>query len=297
VAGVRRLLGQVIAVRDLDTAVDSFERLGLVLSDRFTRKDIGLDTATFGFDGGSYLELVTPVDRGQVVGATVAAFMDNRGEGPYLTCFEVDDVHKAHERLLDAGIPVVGPPQAPPAERGIACDVLWLKPRATAGAFMQLLSFREPGYEEERRTPGVRLLTHAISVADMGSAVAAFERLGFEPWAQYQTERWGLDTTVFRLSDGTNLELVSPTDTSRPAAEAVAKAVRRRGGHGHYMTVFETDDVTDVAKRLDAVGVPTLGPPEPAPAESPWGPCQQLWVHPRATHGAFIEFLTRPDDE
>lgn len=291
-SGVRRLLGQVVAVQDLDRAVDSYERLGLALSNRFRRDDIGLDTATFGFPGGTYLELVAAIDADAVVGGTVAAFLQRRGEGPYLTCFEVDDVHLAYDRLRTAGVDVVGPPDSPPEARGIACDVLWLKPRATAGAFVQLLSFRTPGHEEAVRTDGMRLFTHAVAVPNYESAVRDFRLLGLDPWAEYTTDRWGLQTAVFRLSDESNFEIVSPVDVTRRAAAAVAKVAKTRG-YGHYMTVFECEDVHTLAESLASAGVPILGPPTVAPPESPWGPVQQLWVHPRATHGAFIEFLTR----
>ncbi len=293
-SGIRRLLGQVVAVNDLDRAIESFQMLGLVLSDRSVRGDIGLDTATFGFAGGSYLELVTPIDDDAGVGGTVRGFLDKRGEGPYLTCFEVDDVFAAHDRLVAAGVAVVGPPQAPPPERGIACDVLWLKPRATAGAFMQLLSFRAPAHQEPTHTVGMRLFTHVITAAEMVPALDSFASLGLTPWAIYQTKQWGLETAVLRLPDATNLEIVSPRDTSRSAAAAVAKTMSSRGGHGHYMTVFESADVEALAVQFERDGVPTLGRPVAAPPESPWGSCRQMWVHPRVTHGAFIEFLTLP---
>jgi predicted enzyme related to lactoylglutathione lyase len=228
------------------------------------------------------------------VGATVQAYLDRRGEGPYLTCFAVGDVHAAYERLGAAGISVVGPPQTPPAKPGFACDVLWLKPRETASAFMQLLSFSAPLRPSPDWATDRRLFTHVITTDDLAATLEQFARLGLRAWARYQTEVWGLQTAVIRLPDATNLEIVCPRDTTKPASAALAATMARRGGHGHYMTVFDVPDVDALADRFDRDGVATLGAPVAAPPESPWGPCRQLWVHPRLTHGAFIEFLTLP---
>lgn len=289
------LLGQVVVVRDLDGAVANFQRAGFVLGDRSDRDDWGIGTASFGFDNGSYLELVTPLDPAKEVGGTVAAFLDRRGDGLYLTSFAVDDVHGYHRWLVDRGLPVLGPPQPAPPERGIDCDVMWLRPRASAGAFVQFLGFRGERYRERVTTPGVRrLLTQVLAVEDLDRAVAAFEALGLSVWASYTTDLWGLATAVLRLPDGTNLELVAPTGADLPAAGAVRSFIDRRGP-GQYMTVFEVDDVHDAYRRLQAAGVPTLGPPAVAPPESPWGPCGQLWLHPRSTNDAFIELLTMPE--
>jgi catechol 2,3-dioxygenase-like lactoylglutathione lyase family enzyme len=288
------LLGQVVAVENLDEAVENYQALGFTLGTRFLRTDLGIDTASFGFANGSYVELVSPSDREAEVGRTVAAFLDRRGEGLYLTSLCVDDVYGYHQQLVAAGLPVLGTPQPVPHERGIACDVMWIKPRATASAFVQFLSYRGPRYREEIVTEGVtRLFTQVFAVRDLDPAVASFEALGLTAWARYATECWGLDTVVFALPDGTNIEIVSPIDTSCSAAATVDAFLRSRG-QGHYMTVFEAEDVWAIFDRFEASGVPTLGPPAPAPPESPWGPCQQLWPHPKATNGAFLEVLTLP---
>jgi glyoxalase-like protein/glyoxalase/bleomycin resistance protein/dioxygenase superfamily protein len=291
--GIRSLAGVALAVHDLGAATDDFQRLGLVLSERSKRPEWGLDTATFGFANGSYLELVAPVDPANPVGGTVRAYLDRHGEGVYIASFEVADVYATEQVLREAGVPLAGPAQSAPESAGLAADMLWVKPRATGSGFTQFLSFRGGERSYPVCTPDMRLFTHVYAVRDMPALNRVFGALGHQPWAQYCTTRWGLDTTVFRFADHSNAEIVSPLDESREVAGVVATAMRDRG-QGHYMTVFEVPDVDALAARLQADGVRTLGAPAPAPAESPWGACQQLWIHPGTTHGAFVEFLTLP---
>lgn len=289
---LQRLLGQVIAVRDMNDGIANLARLGMPLADHSDRKDWGIDTATVAFPGGSYIEVVSSLDPTTTVGGTVHGFLDRKGEGLYLTAIEVDDVHATYDHLVGAGVPVVGPPVPAPAERGIDCELLWLKPSATCGAFLQLLSYRGERHQEEVLAPGCRrLLTQAIAVRDLDAGVASLERIGMELWDRSRRAQWGLDTAVFRLAEGSSVELVAPIDSSRPAAAAMTEWLDRRGP-GHYMTVIEVDDVDAVHERLVANDVPTLGPPSDAPPESPWDDSRQLWVHPKATNSAFIEFLS-----
>lgn len=293
--GIRRLAGVALAVNDVGAAVATFERLGFVLSDRSKRPEWGLDTATFGFANGSYLELVAPVDPDNLVAGTVREFLVRRGEGTYIASFEVADVYAIAEQLTRAGVPLAGPAQPAPESSGIAADMLWVKPRATGGGFTQLISFRDGPVRYPAVTPDTRLFTQAYAVRDMAGVNRTFESLGLTAWARYRTTSWGLDTSVFRLDDNSNIEVVSPASEDLEVSSVVAKAIRDRG-QGHYMTVFEVADVDAVAARLKADGVRTLGAPVPAPPESPWGPCRQLWVHPGGTHGTFVEFLTLPPE-
>lgn len=289
------VVGQVFAVRDLDTTIAAFERLGLVMSDRAARQGWAIDTATFGFADGTYLELVTPTDSDAVVGATVASFLERRGDGPYMVTFETDDVHRYHDLAVQAGIGVVSPPQAIPDSGQPVAHALWLKPRSTAGAFVQLIEWTS-GRPAHRRVAGMvdGLFTEVLAVEDMSGAVGQFEALGLDVWSTYRTELWGLETAVLRLPDGTNLEIVSPADPSRPAAAAVDRQIGQKG-RGHYMTVMRCPDVDALHRHLESAGVATLGPPAVAPPQSPWGPCAQIWPHPGALGGLFLEFLTLPE--
>ncbi len=289
----RRLVGQVVAVGDLDAAVADFQRCGFTLSDRSARPEWEIDTATFGFRDGCYLELVTSTGRSHEIGRTVGSFLDRRGEGLYMTTIEVPDVADVFDALggLDGGIVAAEPAAAPP-DRGIPCDLLWIRPSRFAGAFVQLLSYRDGPFVEDAVTPGMRgLFNQAIAVSDIERAVADVERLGQRVSDRSSRADWGLDTATFHLGPESSIEFVAPRDRGRPTGGAVGAFLDRTGG-GHYMTVFEVDDVEDLYRSYQASGVRTLGPPTRTPPESPWPPADQFWIHPAVTHGAFIEFLT-----
>ena len=104
-----RLVGQVVAVTDLDGAVEDFRRCGFALADRSARPEWGIDTATFGFRDGCYLELVTSIDPSHEIGGTVDRFLRRRGEGLYMTTIEVPDVAVAYEERLAELMPSAAP--------------------------------------------------------------------------------------------------------------------------------------------------------------------------------------------
>lgn len=242
-------------------------------------------------EDGSYFELVAPIDAEKEVGRTITDFIDKRGEGLYLTALEVDDVEREHARLTQAGVPVLGPPQQAPAVGGWDCRLLWIKPRASAGAFIQFLSYDTPPPPPVDPAPVKRLFNEAIAVRDLEAATSDFKLLGFELWNRSRRADWGLDTATFRLNNGSCVELVTPLDGNRPVGSVVARSLTERG-QGHYMSVMEVADARATADRLQSAGVPLLGPDQ-APPESPWGPIQQVWVKPSAAHGAFLEFVSR----
>jgi catechol 2,3-dioxygenase-like lactoylglutathione lyase family enzyme len=285
---LKRLLGQVVVV--MEAAMSSYARLGFTNGIRAPRHNWGIEATMYMLEEGSYFELVAPIDAAKSVGATITNFIDTHGEGLYLTAIEVDDVEAEHARLVSAGVPVLGPPEQAPAVGGWDCKLLWIKPRASAGAFIQFLGYGSPPAAPVEPAPIRRLFNEAIAVRDLEAAIGDFERLGFVLWNRSGRADWGLDTATFRLEGGSSIELVMPTDGSRPVASIVADRLEKRG-QGHYMSVMEVADARATARRLEAAGVPILGPDQ-APPESPWGPVQQMWVRPSAAHGAFLEFLS-----
>ncbi|MFE4503220.1 VOC family protein [Rhodococcus sp. NPDC056743] len=289
---IGRYVGVAIAVPDLTSAVKQYSRLGFVLSDLSYRTEWGAKVATFGFDDGSYLELISGVDSSKRNGAAIAAFVERFGARTYLSCYDVDDIGAAYDRVREARINVLGPPQLAPESVGERAEMLWLKPAAMGGAFTQLLQLHDGPRKFEKTTPTTRPFTQVLVASDFDPIVATLTGLCAIANPPYDVPEWGLSATVFELAGDTNIEISVPTDTTRPQGAALQRALDS-GRSGHYMTTFEVDDVDLLAERFATAGVKTLGPPTDSPMQSPWGPCRQLWVHPAESPGTFIQFLTR----
>ena len=285
-----RLVGQAIAVGDLERAVESFERIGLPSPGDPIEAD-GTVAVRMALNDGGYIELISVADADAPGGAALAGFLAT-GEGLYRTDLTVGDLAGLHAEHSADGVGAwrLGPLVEDPA--GVRSTLVFAEPAAVGGARFDLVDAGS-SVVVERRTWCDRIYTHAVAVAAIGPAVEAFTSAGQPLWDRSDRADWGLDTAVFRQLSGSNIEFVSPQDASRSTASAIASFIDRRGG-GHYMTVIAVADVDAVHATLDDQGVATLGPPTAAPPESPWGPVRQMWVHPKLTHGAFIEFLTPP---
>src|SRR6266568_589496 len=136
-SGMRRVLVQVIAVKDLDSAVVNYTRLGFRLARRSVWADWGLEAALFDLDDGSHIELITPADLDKPGAKGVQGFLDKKGDGPFVTSIEVDDVFGYYEKLVADGVKVLGPPTPSAPEVGWDCDFFWVDPKATNGACLE----------------------------------------------------------------------------------------------------------------------------------------------------------------
>jgi len=91
-----------IAVKDLDTAVDTFtENFGFPISRKGAVPALNIERAFLDI-GDASLELFQPTDD-QNPGTK---FLNERGEGMYLLSLEVDDLQKAADELAAKGIKV-----------------------------------------------------------------------------------------------------------------------------------------------------------------------------------------------
>lgn len=286
----QRLLGHGIAVADLDVAIASYERIGLALAARWTDPARGTTAARFALGDGGYVELIAVDDGSRPEGGDVAAFLAAGGDGLWRTDIAVSDLAAFAADEPQPGDAVASFGEVAEDHDGARRRAVTLAdPGAFGGARFDLV---EPAGDAVANpdTWWKRIFTEAVAVGSVDAAVAVFEHLDQPLWDRSGREEWGLDTAVFRQETGSNVEFVSPSDESRATGAAIAAFMSRRGG-GHYMPVYEVDDVDAVADELDRRGVRTLGPPAVAPPESPWGPVRQMWVHPKLTHGAFVEFL------
>jgi methylmalonyl-CoA/ethylmalonyl-CoA epimerase len=114
-------------------------------------------------------------------------------------------------------------------------------------------------------------------VRDLDAAAARFTRLfGLSVHRRDTSERFGFKNAILATGIG-HIELLQPTDPARPVGRFLAKH-----GEGVYLVGFECADVAGAVAKLRADGV-RVDSPRPDIA----------WVHPRETHGLFVELRHR----
>lgn len=100
---IRRIHHINFLVRDLDAAIDRYERiLGRPVQARERLEDRGVETARFKV-GETWLVLVMPTDPDSVPGQ----HMQRTGEGFFLISYEVDDAVAEAEALSRRGVGVL----------------------------------------------------------------------------------------------------------------------------------------------------------------------------------------------
>ena len=78
----------VIAVKDLEEAIKSYEALGFQLTRRSTNDNLGINQAFVHMGDGTEIELAQPFDANSAVGRG----LERKGEGIYMLSVAVDDV-------------------------------------------------------------------------------------------------------------------------------------------------------------------------------------------------------------
>ena len=120
-----------------------------------------------------------------------------------------------------------------------------------------------------------------IMVKDMQSGLDLYQRLfNLKPSNEEELPEYGLRNALLPMKE-TFLELLQPTTDASAGA-----AFLRRSGEGLYILVFETPDRDAALASLESKGAALAGIYE-------GGKFTNLWVHPRSTHGVFIELIQR----
>ena len=129
---IKRISHLGLAVRDLDAAVELYEKvLGLRLESRFESGADGIRAAMFRA-GDIEIELMEPLAEDTPVGR----FLAKRGEGVHHVCYKVDDVAAALAEARGAGLETIDPE---PREGGEGrTKVAFLHPRSTMGVLTEL---------------------------------------------------------------------------------------------------------------------------------------------------------------
>jgi methylmalonyl-CoA epimerase len=121
----------VVAVKDLDAAVQNYETLyGVDVSERREAPAAGMKMAFFRF-ADSYVELVSNIDDQ----GPIAKRLAERGEGVHIIAMQVDDIDKAVAELRDKGVRLVGDPGPGNPVKG----QVFVHPSVTGGVLTQIV--------------------------------------------------------------------------------------------------------------------------------------------------------------
>ncbi len=93
----------VIAVENLDEAVEAYEAMGFELERRAVSETLGINQAFFLMGDGTHIELAEPFDHDKAVGKGLA----RNGEGLYMIAMTVDDVEEAAKGMEERGVRLV----------------------------------------------------------------------------------------------------------------------------------------------------------------------------------------------
>jgi methylmalonyl-CoA/ethylmalonyl-CoA epimerase len=122
-----------VAVRDLDEAVDTYERLfGAEVEHRAQVEEQGVEAAAV-LVGSGRVELLAPLGDGTPVGR----FLAKRGPGMHHVAYEVDDVQAELDRLAAQGAELI---DAEPHQGLFGLQVAFVHPDAVHGVLTEVVS-------------------------------------------------------------------------------------------------------------------------------------------------------------
>ena len=117
----------------------------------------------------------------------------------------------------------------------------------------------------------------SVVVRNLDEAVERFSRLfGLKVHHRGESKEFGFKNAILPTGIG-HIELMEPTDRTK----AVGKFLDKHG-EGVYLVGFECKDIPGAVARLKAGGVRVDSPR-----------ADLAWVHPRETHGLFVELRHR----
>ena len=227
----------VIAVSDLDRAVDSYRSLGFGVSPGGRHERHGTHNALIRFGGPDYVELLGVYDAGQAresafSGRSLAAYVADRDGGLAGHCYATDDIERVVARAGEAGIEMVGPFEMSRARPdgitltwrlAVPGDVPWRRP------WPFVIEWDYP--DEDRPAPGGVHENGATSVAGLSVAVRDLREathlysvlFGFGPHRTDEVPGLAASRACFDVG-GFALDLLSPTGDG-----PVRQALEREG--------------------------------------------------------------------
>ncbi len=198
----------VIAVRDLGAGAAAYETLlGRAPSWRSEAHGGGAEVAAFGLANVA-LELIAPSGDGPMA-ERLRSVLDSQGEGLASIAFAVDDIERAHRRLMRVGLdpePVVA---AESTDRLSGARHRWRRTRASTGAthgvriFLMQQATPPPASLCAAEPAAVMGLDHVvIRTPDPERAAALYgARLGLDLRLDRSNPEWGARLMFFRCGD------------------------------------------------------------------------------------------------
>jgi methylmalonyl-CoA epimerase len=133
--------GVVIAVKNLDEAIENYKKIGFEFIERSARVEWGLEAAQFKVgDGGAVIELITPVSEDKDVAKVLRKFLDQRGEGVYEVAVNVANIEAVNSHVKKQGVRTLGEPMPVPVPAYAHRKLMWVSPKSTNGVFLEFMT-------------------------------------------------------------------------------------------------------------------------------------------------------------
>ena len=113
-----------------------------------------------------------------------------------------------------------------------------------------------------------------VRVKDLDEGIASYKAMGMELTKTMETDGIGKQA-IFRLQDGTFVELVAPTDPNSPVGVALEKR-----GEGVHTVAFNVDDMGATVSAMKDGGVKVI---------EGGGMNDAAFVHPKSAHGVLLQ--------
>jgi catechol 2,3-dioxygenase-like lactoylglutathione lyase family enzyme len=254
----------VIAVADLERAIEAYRALGFDVSPGGRHEHRGTHNALIRFGGVDYLELLGVHDPEKAIesglnGRTLAEFVRNRQGGLVGHCYATDDIEAEAERMRKAGLEMVGPFEMR-RERPDGLALTWrlLVPEDIPWRrrWPFFIEWNDPD-EERLAMEGVGDHPNgARSISGVAIAVRALEEaarlysilFGIEPSRREEVP----DLTARRASfdvRGFAIDLLSP------AGKGPVQEMLERDGEGPFEVRIEVEDLATARLALSEVGL------------------------------------------